>query len=272
MGRSRRKRLGQHFLVDRSVTERIVELLEERPPRVQEIGPGRGALTDLLLTRFATVRAVEGDPVLAAGLERRLAASGLQVRLGDALHDPLDELLGGAARWQVAANLPYSVGTAIVRRLMPRADRLTRLVVMLQRELARRLVARPGERGHGLLALERAAWADAWIAFEVPPSCFRPRPRVVSAVLVLEPRAATEPLLEDALRVAGSALTRPRKMLANAVRPLYERGELEAVGLDPEARPGTVPLEGWLALVRRRRPAGSRAEPAAGDTIRGGHE
>ncbi len=272
MGRSRRKRLGQHFLVDRSVAQRIVALLDERPPRILEIGPGRGALTGLLLERFPMVRAVEVDPLLAADLERRLAPPGLQVRLGDALHDPLDVLLEGAGRWQVAANLPYSVGTAIVRRLMPRADRLTRLVVMLQRELAQRLVARPGERGHGLLALERAAWADARIAFEVPPSSFRPRPRVVSAVLVVEPRVTAEPLLEDALRVAAGALTKPRKMLANAVRPLYEREELEAAGLDPEARPGTISLEGWLALVRQRRPTPPRGEPAAGDTIRGGHE
>lgn len=269
MGRSRRKRLGQHFLVDRSMAERIVALLADHPPRVLEIGPGRGALTAPLLARFATVRAVDVDSGLVATLEMRFAGLGLEVRSGDALHDPLDEMLVGAEKWQVAANLPYSVGTAIVRRLIRRPDRLTRLVVMLQRELAQRLVARPGERGHGLLALERAAFAEARIAFEVSPAAFRPRPRVVSAVLEIEPRSATvdAALLDDALRVAAAALTRPRKMLVNALRPLYDREELAAAGLDPAARPGAVALPGWLALVRRRRPPPVEVRPGSSDTI-----
>lgn len=249
MGRGRRRRLGQHFLVDRGVVGRIVGLLEEAPGRVLEIGPGRGALTGALLERFPRVVALEVDERLVGPLEARF--EGLQVRHGDALTEELAGLLGKERPWQVAANLPYSVGTAILRRLMPRHDLFSRLVIMLQREVAERIVARPGDRNHGLLALERAAWAEARIAFHVPPRAFRPRPRVESSVVVLEPRPA--PFEEDALRgalgLAAHALRTPRKMLSNAVRPLADPQAIEAAGLNPSARPAEVPLEGWVRLA-----------------------
>ncbi len=252
MGRPKRRRLGQNFLVDRRIAERIVGLLDDEPPRVLEIGPGRGALTGPLLERFERVLAVEVDPQLVPGLADRFAGSTLRIEVTDALHDPLDPLVADEAPWQVASNLPYSVGTAIVRRLLPRHDLYSRLVVMLQREVAERVVAEPGERAHGLLALERAAWASARIAFGVHPSAFRPRPRVKSSVVVLDPRPARveRSLLDEALRLAAHALTRPRKMLANAVLPLCTEAQLSAAGLDPAARPGTVPLDGWVELAR----------------------
>jgi 16S rRNA (adenine1518-N6/adenine1519-N6)-dimethyltransferase len=251
MGRPKRRRLGQNFLVDRNIAERIVALLEDRPSRVLEIGPGRGALTLPLLDRFDRVLAVELDPTLEQVLRDRFAGSSLELKVADALHDPIDELAGDGAPWQVASNLPYSVGTAILRRLLPRHDLFTRVVVMLQREVARRVVAEPGRRGHGLLALERAAFAEARLAFDVGPGAFRPRPKVVSSVVVLDLRPSPfgEKLLNGAFRLAAHALTKPRKKLSNAVQPLCDEEWLRAAGLDPGTRPGTVSLEGWAALV-----------------------
>jgi len=251
MGRPKRKRLGQNFLVDRNIAERIVALLEEQPSHVLEIGPGRGALTGLLLDRFDRVLAVELDPALEQALRGRFPESSLELKVADALHDPLDELAGDGAPCQVASNLPYSVGTAILRRLLPRHDLFTRVVVMLQREVARRVVAEPGRRGHGLLALERAAFADSRLAFDVGPGAFRPRPKVVSSVVVLDlrPSSLEKDLLERGLRLAAHALTKPRKMLANAVQPIATEAALVEAGLDPTARPGTVPLDGWIALA-----------------------
>jgi 16S rRNA (adenine1518-N6/adenine1519-N6)-dimethyltransferase len=135
--------------------------------------------------------------------------------------------------------------------LLPRHDLFTRIVVMLQREVAARVMARPGGKGHGLLALERAAWADARMAFQVGPAAFRPRPKVVSSVVVLDLRPSEIEVvqLEKAFRLAGHALTKPRKMLGNAIRPLASFDELKTAGLDAAARPGTVPLEGWLELA-----------------------
>lgn len=252
MGRSRRQRLGQSFLVDRGVARRVAGLLEPDPARVVEIGPGRGALTEPLLERFDAVRAVELDESLLPRLEERLEGTSVELRTADALKVDLDELLGDTAPWQLASNLPYSVGTAILRRLLPRHDLVTRMVVMLQREVAQRVVARPGDREHGLLALERAARAEAFLAFTVPPSAFRPRPKVTSAVVVLDLRPATvpEPLLARALSVAASALTRPRKMLANAL-PEGTAPFLEAAGIDSARRPGTLSLDEWVRLAER---------------------
>jgi 16S rRNA (adenine1518-N6/adenine1519-N6)-dimethyltransferase len=251
MGRPKRKRMGQNFLVDGRVAERIVDLLDERPTKILEIGPGRGALTDVLIRRFDRVLAMELDADLADNLAARYGEGPVQVTHADALHDPLDELLAAEAPWQVASNLPYSVGTAILRRLLPRHDLFTRLVVMLQREVAQRIVAEPGDRNHGLLALERAAWADAKIAFDVPPGAFRPRPKVMSSVMVLRLHPAGVPAddLERGLRLAAHALTKPRKMLGNAVRPLCDADAVAAADLDPESRPAAVDLDGWIRLA-----------------------
>jgi 16S rRNA (adenine1518-N6/adenine1519-N6)-dimethyltransferase len=250
-GRPRRQRLGQHFLVDRGVARAIVGLLAEEPSRVVEIGPGRGALTEPLLARFDRVLALELDPTLAGELAARLGSTRVEVQQADALTVPFAPLLGPEAPWQLAANLPYSVGTAILRRLLPLSGLLTRLVVMLQEEVAARVVAPPGRRDHGLLALERAAFAEARVAFTVGPGAFRPRPRVSSAVLVLELRPpAHDPChLARALELAGCALTHPRKMLHNAIGDAAPRPALEAAGLDPETRPATVSLEGWARLA-----------------------
>jgi 16S rRNA (adenine1518-N6/adenine1519-N6)-dimethyltransferase len=251
MGRPKRRRLGQNFLVDRNVAQKIVALLDDEPARVLEIGPGRGALTELLGARFGRVLAAELDAGLAHELRARFRESSVSVVHADALHDPLEPLLAGEGPWQVASNLPYSVGTAILRRLLPRHDLFTGLVVMLQREVAERVVAQPGDRHHGLLALERAAWADAGIAFQVGPSAFRPRPKVVSSVIMLQLHAPTTDTvaLEGGLRLASHALNHSRKMLANALRPLCDADRIIAAGLDPQARPATVDLAGWIRLA-----------------------
>ena len=251
MGRSKRRRLGQNFLVDQDVAERIAALLADNPPRVLEIGPGRGALTEPLLDRFDRVLALELDENLITPLVERFGGRGLEVRMADALSAELDPILAAEAPWQVASNLPYSVGTAILRRLLPRHDLFTRLVVMLQREVAARVVAEPGGSGHGLLALERAAWADARWLFDVPPRAFRPPPKVVSSVIVLDLKAPEHDpeVLDRALKLAAPALTMPRKMLSNAIR-VTDTERIVAAGLDPSARPGTVPLAGWVRLAQ----------------------
>jgi 16S rRNA (adenine1518-N6/adenine1519-N6)-dimethyltransferase len=251
MGRPKRRRLGQNFLTDGRVAERIAGLLEPEPKRVLEIGPGRGALTAKLLDRFERVRALELDEGLLPGLDRRFADRGLELRLGDALLEPLEGLLDGGRPWQVAANLPYSVGTAILRRLLPRHDLVTRVVVMLQREVAERVVARPAGSGHGLLALERAAWAEARIAFNVGSGAFRPRPKVISSVVVLDLRPSPHPdeLLVRAFSLAAHALTRPRKMVANAAAPRAGAAAFAAAGVDPSVRPGTLALADWVRLA-----------------------
>jgi 16S rRNA (adenine1518-N6/adenine1519-N6)-dimethyltransferase len=252
MTRRKRQRFGQHFLADARAVSGILGLVDEAPPRVLEIGPGRGALTGGLLRKVEHVTALEMDESLAPRLEERFAGTGLDLVLGDALEVDLDALCGAARPWQVVGNLPYSVGSAILRRLLPRHDLFTKLVIMLQREVAERIVAQPGQREHGLLALERAAWAEARIVFDLPPRVFRPRPRVVSSVLAirLRPPEVTSAEVADALRLAGHALLHPRKTVANAIKPMVEADRLTAAEIDPMARPGTLSLAAWCRLAR----------------------
>ncbi|MEN8165798.1 MAG: 16S rRNA (adenine(1518)-N(6)/adenine(1519)-N(6))-dimethyltransferase RsmA [Acidobacteriota bacterium] len=256
MGRPKRRQLGQNFLIDPQVTKRIAALTKTNPTRVLEIGPGRGALTGALLERFDRVLALEVDTGLIPSLQENFAGTALEIRSSDALKEPLDPLLAAEKPWQVAANLPYSVGTAILRRLLPRHDLITRIVVMLQSEVVDRLVAEPSGSGHGLLALERAAYAEATMAFDVPPGAFRPQPKVHSTVAVidLKPPRFSEEELQGAFRLASHGLNRARKTLPNALKPLVDLDQIERGGLDPGARPGTLDLADWVRLARSTDP------------------
>lgn len=253
--RTRRQRLGQHFLRDPGTARAIVTALGDTPPRVLEIGAGKGDLTRPLLERFSSVRAVELDDRLAGALPRRLGnPSNLEVRRGDALALDLDELAEGGP-WQVAANLPYSVGTAILRRLLPRHDLFTVLIVMVQLEVARRVVAPPGGAGRGLLTIETEAHARAELLFSVPPRCFSPPPRVTSAVvrLHLHPPPAPPAAVGRALELAAAAFTHRRKKLANALASVGTTEKiasgLTAAGANDTLRPQDLGFDLWLALA-----------------------
>lgn len=219
-----------------------------------EIGPGRGAMTRLLVERFPGVRAIEVD----AGLARALPAAlgnppGLEVIGADALSADLDVLAAGGP-WQIVGNLPYSVGTAILRRLLPRGELFPIIVVMLQLEVAERIVAPPGERSRGLLTLEVEGFAEAELLFSVPPRCFEPPPRVMSAVLHLRLRQAGErsPHLARAFALAATAFTLRRKKITNALAAAAPApallGALTAAAIDPSSRPEDLTLAQWLAL------------------------
>lgn len=250
MGRPKRRRLGQNFLVDQRVAERIAALTKPTPERVVEIGPGRGALTGPLLERFDRVLALEVDAGLIPSLQATFGGAALEIRNSDALKEPLDPLLGPEKPWQVTANLPYSVGTAILRRLLPRHDLITRIVVMLQSEVVERLMAEPSGSGHGLLALERTAYAEARAAFDVPPGAFRPCPKVHSTVAVIDLRSPEHSRadLQTAFSLASRGLTRARKKLTNALGPEVTGEQIQRAGLDPGARPGTLSLSDWVRL------------------------
>lgn len=253
--RSRRQRLGQHFLRDARVATAIVKALAEEPPRVLEIGPGRGALTGPLVARFPQVRAVELDGHLAETLAARLGnPANLEVWHGDALHCELDQLAAGGP-WQVAGNLPYAVATPLVRRLLRRWDLFPRVVVMVQREVAQRFLAPPGTPQRGVLSVEREFFAAGRRLFDVPPAAFGPPPRVVSAVVSFAPHspALAEAVLERALQLAGAAFTQRRKKLVNALAgqapPAVLARALEEAGCAAHWRPQEVTAEQWAALA-----------------------
>lgn len=214
-----RKSLGQNFLIDPNILRKIVEAADLRPDdTVLEIGPGRGALTRLLCRHAARVVAVEIDRLLCDHLREALAdCANLELHEADALVWPLDSLPAGTV---VVANLPYYASTPLLFRLLEERRRWSRAIVMLQSEVAQRLIAKPGTKDYGILSVLTQYAAGPRVLFRVSPNCFRPRPEVGSSVVHLTMRPAQ--LLPDEertlARVVRSAFAHRRKRLANSLR------------------------------------------------------
>ena len=254
------RRWGQNFLVDAGAAARIVAAAAVAPGEsVVEIGPGDGALTRLLAATGGNLLAVEIDPLRAEALSRELAPfSNVAIAAGDALAMPIAERLaahGLAAPAAVVGNLPYNVATPILRAAVRERGAVSRIVATVQKEVARRLVARPGSDDYGFLSVETAFFAGAEILFDLPPGAFRPRPKVVSAVVRLRPREppAAGADLDRLLDVTSRAFRFRRKTLPNALagggsRAIWEEA-LAAVGKPPTARAEELSPEEFVALA-----------------------
>lgn len=256
---------GQNFLADARVAERLADAAGVGgEDTVLEIGPGLGILTRALAARARRVVAVEVD----AGLVRALREEGLlpgSVELvhADALVADLAALLreGPPGPRRVVANLPYAVASPLLRRILDLAAGLAGWAVLVQREVAQRLVARPGGRDFGSLSVLHALAARGERALDVHPRCFHPVPQVVSSLVRFTPLpgAPGPDELRAVERVARAGFGQRRKTLRNALRSLArERGAadgaverlLAEAGVDPEARAETLAPEAWLRLAR----------------------
>jgi 16S rRNA (adenine1518-N6/adenine1519-N6)-dimethyltransferase len=249
------KRLGQHFLIDRNIVRKIVAAAALRPEdTVLEVGPGRGILTRDLCAAARRVIAVELDPKLAAWLAESLADCGnLDLRAGDALVFDYGGLPTGTV---VVANLPYNVSTPLLFRFFEAADRLDRLVLMLQVEVARRLAAGPGSPDYGVLSVLAQFYAATRLAFTVSRRCFRPRPEVESAVVTLTIRRRRAAVRSEAgfVRTVRAAFAHRRKTLANSLRDEGYPSEriaaaLAGAGIAAARRAETLGLEEFAALA-----------------------
>jgi 16S rRNA (adenine1518-N6/adenine1519-N6)-dimethyltransferase len=254
-----KKRLGQHFLPHTSILERIVDALEPAPgDAVLEIGPGRGALTAVLLTRGVRLSAIEKDTDLVPALRERFPS--LNVIEGDALEvDWRDAAgLGPADPFLVVGNIPYNVTSPLLDKALT-PPRPRRIVYLVQREVADRLGAAPGSSEYGALTVGVQAAARVERLFTVPAGAFVPKPRVDSAVIRLTPLAA--PLIPDAdtaafRRFVVAIFGARRKQLARGLRTALGLDTataamaLSAAGIDPGARPETLPPEAFVRLFR----------------------
>ena len=256
------KRWGQHFLCDPGVARRIVDAARLAPGApVLEIGPGLGALTDELAARAGRLYLVEIDRGLAARLaERHAAQPHVRVLVGDVLELPLDRLVT-EPDVTVVANLPYNISTPVLFRLRALRARFPRAVVMLQREVAERLAAGPGDDARGVLSVLLQTWAEVRVAFRVSRRSFVPPPRVDSAVVELRFGSASrvavaDPEFYDA--VVRAAFGQRRKMLRNALAALAASRGLDAAALearfahaavDARARAETLGLDDFARLA-----------------------
>ncbi len=253
-----RKRFGQHFLHDRSVLERIVREVDPQPgDALLEIGPGRGALTEMLVGRSKSLDAVEIDRDLAALLRQRFgSAAGFQLHDSDALKFDLAELSRQrGARLRVIGNLPYNISTPLLFHVAAAHEHIVDLHVMLQKEVIDRIAAVPGSGEYGRLTVMLAPWFEARHLFDVGPGAFTPAPRVWSAVARLSVRREPAFALPRAFaRTVSAAFSHRRKTLRNALRSLLDAEAIVAAGIDPGVRPETLSP----ARIRRARGACAR--------------
>jgi 16S rRNA (adenine1518-N6/adenine1519-N6)-dimethyltransferase len=232
-----KKSLGQNFLADESFARRIVAALGPRADEtVIEIGPGRGALTGLLVGAAGRVLAVEYDRTLVSLLRGRFGGrEDFEVIEADALSVEFCEVIKPAERARVVANLPYNISTAILQRLIEQRACVGEMVLMLQREVVERITAPPGGGERGYLSVFVEAFCEAEALFDVPPGAFRPVPKVWSTVARLRVRGAPSFEVGDEKllwRVVSAGFAQRRKTIFNNLRsaPGELRATVEAAG------------------------------------------
>ena len=267
----RKPKLGQHFLLDEGAAQRIVEALGDVSERtVIEIGPGRGVLTDVLARRARRVIGIELDRVLAAQLRMRYATWGnVEILESDFVTAEFPSMVGRRPgplhdlrptqpeTVDVVGNLPYYITSDIVLRILALHHNIERAVIMVQREVADRLAAKPGTRDYGLLSATAQLFARVEKLFTVPPDAFSPPPQVYSSVvrLTMAPRIAELQVEEEPfIAFLKLAFAQKRKTLANNLRAQYNaeaiRRALKDAGVRADVRAEAMSLEKTAAVFR----------------------
>ncbi len=280
-GLDARRALGQNFVADPHTVEHIAALARVGPgDHVVEIGPGLGSLTLALADTGAQVLAIEKDIALVPVLDEVLREHGLdaaeagagagavQVVTADALELDWVEVLGGAASWVLVANLPYNVAVPIIMSVLEHAPAVQRMVVMVQKEVADRLVAEPGGRTVGVPSMRLAWYASAELLGTVAPEVFIPRPRVTSALVGLTRRPPPTERIGPGpvLALVGTAYRQRRKMLRSTLGGAVPAAAFESAGVAPTARPEELGIGDWARLA-----VAVRDEAVRGETVRDEH-
>lgn len=270
-----KKQWGQHFLADRSVGYRMVRSVGlSADDVVLEIGPGRGALTGVLLEYARRVIALDIDSHLVDELSRRFPTDSLTLINADILTTDIGELLdrhGLTERVRVFGNLPYNIATAVIQHLLRFRRRIRDATVMLQREVANRLLSPPGNKEYGYLSLVVQYFCEATKLFTVAPDAFRPVPKVHSTVVHLKMRDRPAVSVEDEgyfFEVISACFSERRKTILNNLKRAASRlrlgSEIEAAlataGIEASRRAETLSLEEFARLAHALATSGPPAD------------
>jgi 16S rRNA (adenine1518-N6/adenine1519-N6)-dimethyltransferase len=249
-----KKSLGQHFLHQRAVAERIVRVLEISPQdRVLEIGPGPGALSGLLrAAQPACLLLVEKDGYWAA--QRQKAGDG-HVVLMDAMHFAWNRITPERP-WKIVGNLPYNVASPLLWDIASQADGLQRAVCMVQKEVAQRIVASPGTKQYGALSVWLQSFVRPGLVFAVGPGAFTPPPRVDSALVLFEPlpsaqRARKPRTLASLLKICFQNRRKQLRSIFRMHNAEYALPILQELAIDPSSRPEQLAPELFQELSTR---------------------
>ena len=249
--------LGQNFVADPNTVRRVARLAGVGPgDRVLEIGAGLGSLTLALAETGATVVAVEKDGHLIPALRAVVGPVAVEVVEADAMRVELASLLSGhgEGEWSLVANLPYNVATPLVLRTLVEVEAVTRMLVMVQREVGERMAAAPGDSAYGSVSVRIAYFARATVVGRVPASVFVPRPRVESVLVSLErlPSPAVDPALVSYERleiVVKAGFGKRRKMLRRSLAGVIEPEAFARAGVRPDARAEELDVAAWGRLA-----------------------
>ena len=247
-----KKRFGQNFLTDANVLHEIIRAISPAPDDLMvEIGPGQGAMTQLLLESLKQLQVVELDRDLVTLLQKKFSADKLIIHSGDALQFDFAQLRTDDRKLRVVGNLPYNISSPLLFHLAQYAPQVIDQHFMLQKEVVERMVAEPGSRDYGRLSVMLQWRYRMELLFIVPPDAFDPPPKVDSAIVrmvpIAQPLACEQRKLEQ---VVTKAFSQRRKVIRNCVAGMFTEAQLIDAGIDPQSRPEAVPLEQFVNLAR----------------------
>jgi 16S rRNA (adenine1518-N6/adenine1519-N6)-dimethyltransferase len=261
-----KKSLGQHFLHDRGVIDKIVLAVDPKPgDRLFEIGPGQGAITFPLLRRHGALTVVEFDRDLITPLMESAEGIGeLTIIHKDVLKVDFGKLAGDGPPIRLVGNLPYNISSPILFHVLEHAEAVRDMHFMLQKEVVDRMGAAPGSKVYGRLSVMLQAVCRVTPLFTVAPGAFRPPPKVDSAVVRLVPKPPAEVGIDDPAlfeHLVRDAFGQRRKTMRNAVQALCRGEDIEAVGLRPDARAEQLAVADFVRLANHLAASGPRELP-----------
>lgn len=253
-GHRARKRFGQNFLRDMGIISRIVRSIRpQEKDRLVEIGPGQGAITQLLLEETGDLDAIELDRDLITGLRTQFFAyPGFRLHNADALKFDFHALRGEGEPLRVVGNLPYNISTPLIFHLLASRGAIKDMHFMLQKEVVQRLAATPGSNAWGRLSVMTQYFCYVDELFLVPPEAFVPRPKVDSAIVRLIPHVTLPHPADDYETfesVVRQGFSQRRKTLRNNLKGLLTADDITALGVDPRKRPEVLLLKEWVCLA-----------------------
>ena len=248
-----KKSLGQHFLHERGVVDRIILAVDPRPgDRLVEIGPGQGAMTFPMLDRHGTLTAIEFDRDLLAPLTAAARSHGELTLVHANVLDVDFTALAAGEPIRLVGNLPYNLSSPILFHALAHAAAIRDMHFMLQKEVVDRMAAGPGSKVYGRLSVMLQAWCQVTALFTVGPGAFKPPPKVDSAVVRLVPRDPATIGIDDPARFAAivrDAFGQRRKTLRNALSRLCDAEAIRAAGIDPQTRAEQLEVADFVRLA-----------------------
>ena len=250
-----KKKFGQNFLKDKSVIDKIINSVNCKENQLSfEIGPGLGVLTKRLFNFSAQVMAIEIDHSLVEILEEKFKIEkNFKVLNQDILTFDFNILGESQEKWYLVGNLPYNISTQIILKILKSSCFFEKIVIMVQYEVAKRIIACPSSKAYGRLSINVQRKADIFLQQIVPPECFDPVPAVSSAVLEIKPKPINPNIkLDIALeKITKIAFSKRRKTIVNALKPLFTEEDLKNFQIDPKTRPEELSIGQYELLAKQ---------------------